>query len=324
MSKQLFVYVLASLLLMLGEPLQAQQPKVYRVGVVLEGGPSVAVVEGLREGLKELGLEPGKHVLLEIRDVKGDVTAIEDAARSLERDKVALVYAMPTSVVTKVKRATTTVPVVFAVGSDPVAAGLVDSFAKPGGRLTGVYFISAELTPKHLEILKELLPNVHKVITFYDPRNSFALAAAKEAREAGRRLKIEMIERHVASVEELERGLKSLDSKDADAYFYINDAMVTTQAQLIIDRANARKLPTMFHEDSLVAKGALASYGVGYYEIGRLSAKYVQRVLTGTSPQNLPVEAFSRLSLSVNLKTARALGITVPQSVLFRADKVIE
>ena len=223
-----------------------------------------------------------------------------------------------------VKRATTVVPIVFAVGSDPVANGLVESFAKPGGRLTGIHFLSADLTGKRLEILKEIFPALRKVVTFYDPSNESAVKSADSARDAGRRLKVEIVVRPVASVEDLRLGLAALKPQDAEAYFYTNDAMVVSQAQSIIEAARAKKLPTMFNESGLVAQGALVSYGVSYSEIGRLSAKYVQRVLAGTSPRNLPVESLSRLELAVNLKTARELGVTIPQSVLFRADKVIE
>jgi putative ABC transport system substrate-binding protein len=150
------------------------------------------------------------------------------------------------------------------------------------------------------------------------------LKSANSAREAGRRLKVEIVERHVASVEDLRLGVAALKAQDAEAYFYTNDAMVVSQAQSIIDGARAKKLPTMFNESGLVEQGALVSYGVSYHEIGRLSAKYVQRVLAGTSPRNLPVESLSRLELAVNLKTARELGLAIPQSVLFRADKVIK
>jgi putative ABC transport system substrate-binding protein len=150
------------------------------------------------------------------------------------------------------------------------------------------------------------------------------LKSANAAREAGRRLKVEIVERHVASVEDLRLGVAALKAQDAEAYFYTNDAMVVSQAQSIIDGARAKKLPTMFNESGLVEQGALVSYGVSYHEIGRLSAKYVQRVLAGTSPRNLPVESLSRLELAVNLKTAQELGLAIPQSVLFRADKVIK
>ncbi len=305
MSMKIAVPLLAILVLASVHPAQAQQAKVYRVGVIFEGGPFYAVVDGLKDGLKELGFAEGKHYVLELRDLKGDRKAAEEAARGLERGHVDLMYAVSTSVTVAVKQATGVVPIVFAVGSDPIVAGLVESFAKPGGHLTGVDYLSTDLTAKRLEILKEMLPNLHKAVTFYDPSNSAALRAVQSAQEAGRQLKIEIVERRVASVEELQLGLKALKVRDADAYFFTPDAMVSSQAQLIIHTARARKLPTMFHEPSLVAQGAL---DVSFHEVGRLSAKYVQRVLTGTSPQDLPVELFSRLGLVVNLKTAKALG----------------
>ncbi len=323
MSNKILASFLAALVLGSVHLAQAQPAKVYRVGVIHEGGTFYAVVDGLKAGLKELGLEEGKHYVLEIRDLKGDRKAAEEAARSLERAKVNLIYVVSTSPATVVKRATAEVPIVFAVGSDPVVSGLVESFAKPGGRLTGVHFLSADLTGKRLEILKEILPALHKVVTFYDPSNESASKSASSAREAGRRLKVEIVERHVASVEDLRLGVAALKAQDAEAYFYTNDAMVVSQAQFIIDAARAKKLPTMFQEPSLVAQGALVSYGVSYHEVGRLSAKYVQRVLAGTSPQNLPVEMLNRLGLAVNLKTAKALGITISQSALIRANEVI-
>jgi putative ABC transport system substrate-binding protein len=322
MDRRTFVALLGSTAIV--QLAEAQQAKVYRVGVILEGGSFSVVVDGLKDGLKELGLAEGKHYVLEIRDLKGDRKTAGEAARGLEQGKVDLIYAVSTSVTVAVKQATRMVPIVFAVGSDPMVAGLVESFAKPAGRLTGVHYQSADLTAKRLEILKEILPKLHKAVTFYDPSNGIAVAAAKLAQEAGRKLNIEIVERHVASVEELRLGLKALKAQDADAYFFTPDAMVASQAQFIVDIAGSKKLPTMFHDPGLVARGALASYGVSYHELGRLSAKYVQRVLTGTSPQNLPVESFSRLGLVVNLKTARELGLTIPQEVLLRADEVIE
>jgi putative ABC transport system substrate-binding protein len=304
---------------------EAQQAKIYRVGVIHEGGPPNAAVDGLKDGLRELGFEEGKQYVLEIRDLKGDRKAIEAAVRGLEREKVDLICTWSTSVTTVVKRATTQVPIVFAVGEDPVAAGLVETFARPGGRLTGIHTQqSADLIAKRLEILKAMLPGLHRIVTFYDPGNATAMAAAKAAEEAARQLDIGIVERRVASVEELQQGVKALKAQEADAFFYINDAMVTSQAQFIIDTARAKKLPTMFSYPSLAAEGALAAYGVSYHEAGRLLAKYVQRVLTGTSPQNLPVESLSRVALAVNLKTAREIGVTIPQAVLLRADEVIQ
>ncbi len=282
------------------------------------------MVDGLKDGLRELGFAEGKQYVLEIRDLNGDPTAIEGAARSLEHEKVNLIYALGTSVTAATRRATNGVPIVFTGGSDPVVSGLVESYAKPGGRITGVHYSSGDLTAKRLEILKAIIPELRRVVTFYNPRNETAQRAAKALREAGKQLNVEIIERPIASIEELRPSMNALKSKDADAYFYIADAMVLSQAQYIIDVARAKKLPTMFAVSSLVKQGALVAYGVSFYEVGRLSAKFVQRILTGTSPQNLPTESISKVGLAVNLMTARELGMTIPQSMLLRADEVIQ
>jgi putative ABC transport system substrate-binding protein len=321
-AKTVFL-LLASIVLAFVHLAEAQQTRVYRVGVILEGGPDYVTVDGLKAGLRDLGYEEGKHYILVIRELKGDRKAAPAAAKGLEQEKIDLIYSIATSVTRVVKGATKDVPIVFAVGADPVVAGLVDSFAKPGGRLTGVHYLSVDLTAKRLQILKEMLPNLRKVVTFYDSNNEVALAAAKAGREAARQLMIEIVERPVASVEELRRGLSELRTEEADAYYYTSDAMATSQAQFIADIARAKKLPTMGYEQSFVAQGALASYGVSFYEMGHLSSKYVQRVLTGTDPRNLPVESLSRVGLTVNLKTAREIGVTIPQAVLMRADVVI-
>ena len=323
MSKKLFV-ALVALVAFFVHPVYAQQTKMYRVGVIFQGGPDYVIVDGLKSGLRDLGFDAGKQYVLELRDLKGDRKSAEQVARDLEQERVDLIYAVNTSVNLIVKRATQEVPIVFAAGADPVAAGLVESFANPGGRLTGVHFLSVDLTAKRLEILKEILPKLRKVVTFYDSGNEIAVTAAKLGREAAHKLDVEVTERPVASVEELRRELMAVKTGDFDAYYYTSDAMVTSQAQFINDTARAKKLPTMGYEQSLVAQGALVSYGVNYYEIGRLSSKYVQRVLTGTKPRDLPVESISRLVLAVNLGTARELHLTIPQSLLLRADEVIK
>ena len=183
MRETIIVPLLASLVLASVHLAQAQQTKVYRVGVIVQGGPDYVIVDGLKSALSDLGFAEGKQYFLEIRDLKGDRKAAEEAARSLERKKIDLIYAVNTSVNIVVKGATTEVPIVFAVGADPVIAGLIDSFAKPGGRLTGVHFLSVDLTAKRLEILKEILPKLRKVVTFYDSGNEVALAATKLGRE---------------------------------------------------------------------------------------------------------------------------------------------
>jgi len=303
---------------------RAEQSKVHRIGVLLPGGALYETVDGLKAGLRELGLEEGKQFTLTIGDTKGDVKAAAEAARNFEQEKVSLIYALATSVITAAKAATADVPIVFCVGSDPVTGGLVDSFAKPGGRLTGVHFLLRDLTAKRLEILKEVLPKLSRVVTFYDPGNRVPTEAAKSGREEAKRLGLKFIERHVKSVEELRQALQTLKAGEADAFFYTPDAMVGSQAQLIIDTAKAKKLATMFQESGLVAKGGLASYGQNYYQLGWLSAKYVQKVLSGTPPRDLRIETVEDVELAINLKTAKDLGLTIPPNVLARAKRVIK
>jgi putative ABC transport system substrate-binding protein len=302
---------------------QAQQAKIYRIGVIHQGGPYTAVVDGLRDGLKQLGLEEGKRFVLDIRETKGDIKAVEEAAKKFEHEKINLIYAVVSSVVTAVKSVTSQVPIVFAVGSDPVASGLVQSYVKPGGRLTGVHFSTTDLTGKRLEILKEMLPKLGKIIIIYNPTNRFAVEAARLARQAGKQLGVQVAERQVNAVEELRQALGALKAKEADAFFYISDSMVMSQAQFVVNTTTAKKLPTMFSEQNLVTMGGLASYGQNFYETGRLSAKYVQKIMSGAQPGDLRVEVVDRFELIINLKTAKEIGLTIPPNLLVRADKVI-
>jgi putative tryptophan/tyrosine transport system substrate-binding protein len=316
--------LLCAMLLALWPSANAQQQKVQRIGVLFPGGPWYEAVDGLRFGLKEMGLEEGKQFTLVIRDMKGNSKAAEEAARNFEREKVNVIYALGTSAITAARAATADVPMVVCIGSDPVAMGLVESFARPGGRLTGVHFVNRDLTAKRLEILKEILPKANRVLTFYDPGSRLATESAKLGREEAKRVGLKFIERHVTSVDELKKSLQGLKAGDADVFFYTLDPLVVSQAQLIIDTAKTKKLPTMFHEQSMVANGALASYGQSYYEIGRLSAKYVQKVLSGIHPKDLKIETVENIELAINLQTAKQIGVTIPPNVLARAQKVIK
>jgi putative tryptophan/tyrosine transport system substrate-binding protein len=308
-------------------PVTAQELKPKRVGVVLPGGPFYAGVEGLRAGLKAAGLEEGRQLSLLVRDTKGDLKAAEAAAKDLERDGVDVIVAIPTSVALATKRATVAVPIVFAAGSDPVAFGLVDSIARPGGRLTGVHFITADLTAKRLEILKELVPTLRRVVIIYNPDNPvnmLAMGAVSLARDAARQLGVDLVERQVTSPQDIQQRLRDLNAADADAFFFIGDPTLLSQIASVLDRLTALRMPTVVIQPDLVREGALAGYGVSYRDVGRMAAPYVARVLAGAQPGDLPVEDVSRVLLTINLKTAAALGLTIPPSILARADEVIE
>lgn len=299
----------------------AAQPE--RIGVIYLGEVFVTVVDGLRAGLKELGLQEGKHVTLDIQDLKGEAKAAASVAEKFERDKVKLIFTNTQPVTTAAMKATKNVPIVFAIGTDPVAQGFIQSFAQPGGRLTGIQYLARDLTAKRLEILKEFLPKMRQVVAFYDPGNPVPVEGARLGREEAARLKIKLVERHVKSIGELNDALDALKAGEFDAYLYMPDPMVVSQSQRVVDLLRARKLPSMFHDQVVVARGGLASYGQSYFEIGRRAAKYVQRVLAGTPPAQLRVETIEDVELAFNLVTAKQLGVTIPPNVLARAQKVV-
>jgi putative ABC transport system substrate-binding protein len=299
------------------------QPRLYRIGVIYNGGPYTAAIDGLRDGLKDLGIAEGRNYVFHFRNVRGDLSAVEGAARSLELEKVDLIYSVATTTTVRVKRATKTVPIVFYAGTDPVGSGLIASYAKPGGRLTGIHSQFTDLTAKRLELLKALVPSVQRPIAFFLAAGVGSQQSIKLARAASERLKLTVLERPVASPEELRTALRALRPGDADAIFYLADALSISNAELIIETATALKIPVMLAEETSVAKGALASYGVSYYVCGRLAAKLVQRVMQGANPGDLPIEQIDTPHFVINLKAASMLGITIPQSLLARADEVI-
>ena len=302
---------------------EAQQTKAYRIGVLVPGEAWYEIIDGLRVGLKQLGLAEGKQFVLAIRDWQGDAKVAEEAARNFEQEKIDLIYTTSTNSTITARRATTEIPIVFCAGTDPVVVGLVDSFAKPGGRLTGVYHPSTDLTAKRLEILKEMVPKVRRVVIFYDPSLRTGVESSKLAREAAQQTGLQLVERHFATVKELQASVHALKTGDADAYLAVSDPTASNQARLIIDMARIKRLPTMFDFLSHVTKGGLASYAVSFHEMGRLSAKYVQRILSGVKPKDLPVEGVDKIEMVINLKTAKQIGVTIPPNVLARADRVI-
>ena len=234
---------------------EAQSARVYRVGVIMIGGPYSLAVDGLREGLRELGWEEGKQFVLLVHDAKGELKSAEEAAKTLERDNVDLIYSLSTSVTLATQRATTRVPIVFYAGADPVAAGLVKNFRKPGGRLTGIHSQLTVITAKRLEIRKEMVPRLRRVVVFYSPDNPSAQEAMRIARDAARQLKLELVERRFGSVKELRASLHSLRPGEADAMLYVSDATVTSQMDAILEAARTKKLPAIFNETGSIASG---------------------------------------------------------------------
>src|SRR5215468_89861 len=206
-----------------------------RVGVIYYGGEWENLLEGLRQGLRELGVEEGKHIVFDVRDAKGDLKAVEVAARALEAAKVDLIITPSTSVTSAARRATTQVPLVFFAGADPVAAGLVESYSKPGARLTGIHGLTRDLTVKRMEVLKLLLPKLSRAVTIYNPDNPIAQSAARAAREEAKRAHVQLTERHVRSIDELRTIAQGIKPQEFEAFFQISDALITAQASTIIE-----------------------------------------------------------------------------------------
>jgi putative ABC transport system substrate-binding protein len=316
MRKNVIGLMAAVIVLVFASTVEAQPAKVFKIGALVPGEAWYEIIDGLKNGLKPLGLEEGKQFVLAVQDWQGDAKLAQAAAKKFEQDSVDLIYASSTGSTIAARRATTNIPLIFCAGTDPVALGLVDSFAAPGGRLTGVYYRDADLTAKRLEILKELVPKLRRVVTLYNPRTTVAIESSKLAREAAAQLGLRFIERHYATAEELQTAIRALKAGDADAFFAVADPEVDNQSKLIIEVANNRRLPTSFPRQSIVLNGGFSSYSV--------SAKYVQRILNGVKPKDLPVEGVDKIELIVNLKTAKQIGLAVPPNVLARADRVIK
>ena len=296
-NNKLILFTLSAIVLLVCSSVSAQQAKVYRIGVLLPGEAWYEIIAGLRDGLTQLALHEGKNFSLLMRDWTGDAKTAEETARAFERERVDLVYTTSTNSTIAAKRSTTSLPIVFCAGTDPVALGLVNSFAKPGGRLSGVY--------NH-------------------PRRLTAIESSKLGREAARKMGIQLIERHVTSDEELQNNVRTLKDGEADAYLAVSDPIASNQSQVIIEAAITKRLPTMFDFRLHVTKGGLSTYTVSLHEVGRLSAKYVQLVLAGMKPSELPVQGVDKIELVLNLKTAKQIGLIIPPNVLARADRVIK
>ncbi len=303
----------------------AQSPaKLQRIGVIHGGGHYQLFVDGLRGGLKDAGLVEGKHFVFHVRNAKGSPKEVDVVAKELESEQIDLLVTFTTSVTVRAKRATRSVPIVFYAGVDPVRAGLVKSFAKPGDRATGVHNPSTDLVPKRVEVLRRILPKARRVLAFYSPEleastsNSLALA-----RQAAAKVGIQLMERRVASADDLIAQVSAIRPGDADALLSVGDTLVTSALVPVIRVARERKLPVIAHELHLVESGAVAAYGADYVDLGRALAKPVRLVLGGTAPQDIPVEIYDKVQLALNLRVAKELGITIPQPVILRADQVI-
>jgi len=297
--------------------------KLHRIGVIHQGGVFDAAMRGMVEGLKQAGLVEGKHFVLHVRDTGGKLREVAPAAHQLVSERVDLLFTVTTSVTIEAKKATRDIPIVFYIGADPVRYGLVKSYANPGDRLTGVQQLSFDLVAKRMDILKQVLPGARRLCVLYNPESQITQQSVATARDVARKLRVELLEHPVASVEEALNTVRGFRAGDVAACFQVIDATVFSAMPRIIALARERKIPFSGVDLSFVKDGALMAYGVDYFDVGRFASRHVQRILAGARPQDIPVEIYDKVQLGLNLRVASELGITVPQPLILRADQVI-
>jgi putative ABC transport system substrate-binding protein len=319
-------FISGSTLALLAAPLaaQAQQPgKVPRIGGLVVASPGFPPIEGFRQGLRELGYVEGRNIAVEYRYAEGRADRYGALAAEVVRLEPDMIVVWGTEFTQTVRRVTPTIPIVFALADRPVEMGLVANLARPGGNVTGLTTLSFELSAKRLELLKEGLPKLTRVAALYapDPRVASTL---KEMASAARSLGIRLQPLEARGSEDFDRAFAEMAREQADAVVLLPTALSPTLGARIADLALRRRLPAIGQGREFVTAGAVMAYAVNWTDIARRAATFVDKVLKGAKPADLPVEQPTKFELSINLKTAKALGLTIPPSLLQRADQVIE
>jgi putative ABC transport system substrate-binding protein len=305
----------------------AQQPaRVPRIGYLGNSAPALEaeLVGAFRQGLRDLGYTEGQNIRIEFRWAEGRFERLPELAAELVRLKVDVLLTAGTPGPLAAKQATQTIPIVMASVGDAVASGLVTSLARPGGNVTGSNTFSPDLEGKRLELLKEIVPRLSRIAVLLNPSNPF-MALGWEQAQAGAqalRLKLEPVE--VRAAEEFEAAFAAIARQRPSALFMIDDRFLLAHRARIIAFAARQRLPAMYSYKEFVDAGGLISYAPSYPAMFRRAATYVDKILKGARPGDLPIEQPTKFELVINLKTAKALGLTIPQSVLARADEVIQ
>lgn len=302
------------------------QQRIYTIGYLNAGAfdPISPVLTSFLNALPELGWIEGKNVVIEYRFAENRLERLPEFAAELVRLKVDVIVGIGTLAPLAAKRATTTIPIVMTAAGDPLGSGLVASLARPGGNVTGMSLMAPELGGKRLELLKELLPRLARVAVLWNAANPYAALVFKETQTAGRALGIEVQSLEVRSPDDFYGAFETVRREHPDALITVEDPLSFNHRKLIADFAAGQLLPTLhgFKED--VAAGALMSYGANLADLSRRAAGYVDKILRGAKPADLPVQQPTKFDLVINLTTAKALGLDVPPTLLARADEVIE
>lgn len=276
------------------------------------------------QGLRELGYVDGQNIVIEYRWADGKLERLPGFVAELIRARVDVIVSSATPAIRFAKEQTTTIPIVMAGVTDPVGVGFVASLARPGGNITGLTHLSPDLSGKRLDLLKEVVPRLLRVAVLWNPNHPGQPLVFKETQVAAQALKVTLISMEARNREGIERALSVIGKERPQALFELPDPLTFFNRQLIIEFAAKHKLPAMYSFREWVDAGGLMSYGTSFPDLFHRAATYVDKILKGTKPADLPVEQPMKFELVINLKAAKQIGLTIPQSVLYRADKVIK
>ena len=305
---------------------QQQRSKVARIGLLeaSSASSSATLREALIRGLRELGYMEGKNMIIEERWAEGNYERLPGLATELVQMKVDVIVAGSTPTVQAAQRGTSTIPIVMVRVGDPVGSGFVASLARPGGNITGLSNISVDVSSKYLELLRAAVPRLSRVTVLVNPANPIHRDVLKrvQATEKTNSVTISPVEASIAS--QIEAAFGAMTRERAGALIVLPDSFFSSQARRIAELAAQQRLPTMFWTRDAVESGGLMSYGQNSAEHYYRAATYIDKILKGAKPGDLPVEQATKIELVINLKTAKAIGLTIPQQLILQADKVIE
>jgi putative tryptophan/tyrosine transport system substrate-binding protein len=329
MKKRVFQFALSALLFALGGRAEAQQTAtIPTIGLISGASLSATAnrIEALRQGLRALGYMDGKTITIEMRFAEGKMDLLDKFATELVRLKVdAIVVAGGEPVALAVKRATQSIPVVMANAFDPVASGLVESLARPGGNITGLTSLTGpEIIGKQTEIIRDTIPKLSRLGLLINPTNSFSKFVVKEIEAAASMFSLALFRADARNLEEFDAAFAVFGSKRVEALFVMQDPMFIDQLRRLVQLETKYRLAAMHSSPEYVEAGSLMSYGTDRTDLFRRAATYVDKILKGAKPAELPVEQPTKFEFVINLKTAKQIGVTIPPNVLVRADKVIK
>ena len=326
MNKKIAVFVFAAAILVSVHLADAQQTKkVPRIGFL---GNSTAALEAnlvgpFRDGLRDLGYVEGRNILIEYRWAEGKYERFPTLIAELIASKVELIVTAGTPASLAVKKATTSIPLVMIAVGDPVGTGLIASLAHPGGNITGLTSIAVDLEGKRLELLREVIPKLSHIAVLWNPASPFQVVSEKELQAAAQVMRIKVLSLGVQAQEQFDNAFATILKERPGALLVLADRLFLHNRARIMDFATQNRLPGVHAYVELVEAGGLMSYGPSYADMHRRAATYVDKILKGTKPADLPVERPMKFELVVNLKAAKQIGLTIPPNVLARADRVI-